>query len=247
MVLKASPAEQALLLDIQALDTRLAQIAHRAKSLGQHAVVQKLVVERAALNSQLAEQNGVLEDAEIELGRVESDVSIVEARIKRDADRLQATSSVKDVQALEQEMTALRKRQGDLEEIELTVMERVDEQSGVVRLTREKVAALQEHISTVEAERDVELGTIETERTNVAANRAAVAEKVPVDLLALYEKTRARYGTGASHLRGGVSSANGVRLNENDMVAIRSAAPDEVLMCPDSFAILIRTDESGLG
>ena len=128
----------------------------------------------------------------------------------------------------------------------LLVMERVEEQSAVVRQAQAAVDELQGRISVIEAERDTELGTIAVERKNVEANRAAVAEKIPADLLALYEKTRARYGTGASHLRGGVSSANGVRLNENDMVAIRQAAPDDVLMCPDSFAILVRTDESGL-
>jgi hypothetical protein len=30
------------------------------------------------------------------------------------------------------------------------------------------------------------------------------------------------------------------------MVAIRAAAPDDVIMCPDSNAILVRTSESGL-
>jgi hypothetical protein len=30
------------------------------------------------------------------------------------------------------------------------------------------------------------------------------------------------------------------------MVTIRAAAPDEVLLCPDSSAILVRTGESGL-
>jgi len=29
-------------------------------------------------------------------------------------------------------------------------------------------------------------------------------------------------------------------------VEIRTAAPDDVLMCPDSEAILVRTSESGL-
>jgi predicted nucleic acid-binding Zn-ribbon protein len=247
MALKASPSDQALLLDLQALDTRLNQINHRAKSLAQHAVVKTLLAEREGHASRLAEQSGILEDAEIELGRIESDVALVEARITRDVDRLQVTSSVKDVQALEQELTALRQRQSNLEEIELTVMERVEEQASTVRHITDEVDEVQQRIAAVESERDTELGTIEIERANVAANRAEVQAKIPEDLLALYEKTRARYGIGASHLRGGVSGANGVRLNENDMVAIRSAAPDEVLMCPDSFAILVRTSESGLG
>ena len=246
MALKASPSEQALLLELQTFDTKLAQISHRAKSLAQHATLQKLVAERAAIAATLSEQSGVLEDAQTELGRIESDVAVVEARIKRDDGRLQVTTSVTDVQALEQELAALRKRQGDLEEIELTVMERVEEQSATVALTQSKFDAVQTQINETESERDAELVVIETERVNAAANRTAVAEKIPAELLALYEKLRARYGQGVSFLRGGVSSASGVRLNEVDMVAIRQAAPDDVLLCPDSNVILVRTAESGL-
>jgi predicted nucleic acid-binding Zn-ribbon protein len=246
MALKASPAEQALLLELQTFDTKVSQAAHRAKVLSEHVVLKQLDIERAAIAVTLAEQNGILEDAEIELRRIESDVTVVEARIKRDDERLQVTSSVKDVQALEQELAALRKRQSDLEEIELTVMERVEEQAAVVRRIDEQMAELQSRVTVIQAERDAELGTVATERANAEANRAAIAEKIPADLLALYEKQRLRYGLGASHLRGGVSSASGIRLNENDMVAIRSAAPDDVLMCPESNAILVRTAESGI-
>jgi predicted nucleic acid-binding Zn-ribbon protein len=246
MALKASPSEQALLLELQTFDTKLAQINHRAKSLAQHATLQKLAAERAGIAGTLSEQSGVLEDAQTELRRIESDVAVVEARIKRDDERLQVTSSVKDVQALEQELAALRKRQGDLEEIELTVMERLDEQAATVALSQGKFDAIQTLMSEAEVDRDAELGVIETERTNAAANRAALAEKIPAELLALYEKLRARYGQGVSYLRGGVSSASGVKLNENDMVAIRQAAPDDVLLCPDSNVILVRTAESGL-
>ncbi|HEV7950652.1 MAG TPA: hypothetical protein VGP24_12880 [Glaciihabitans sp.] len=246
MVLKASPADQALLLELQSFDTRLAQINHRAKSLPQHAVLQKLAGDKTTLSATLAEQRGTLEDSQIELTRIESDVQLVEARIKRDADRLQVTSSVKDVQALEQELASLRKRQSDLEEIELTVMERVEELAAIAGNTAQKLGSLQDSVAEVEKERDEVLATIITERDNALANRAALVERIPAELVALYEKTRARYGWGASHLRGGVSSANGVRLNENDMVAIRMAAPDDVLMCPDSNAILVRTAESGL-
>ena len=78
------------------------------------------------------------------------------------------------------------------------------------------------------------------------ATRGAVAGKVPSDLLALYDKQRERYGVGASHLRAGITSASGVALKANDLDAIRAAAPDDVLLCPDSSAILVRTSESGI-
>jgi predicted nucleic acid-binding Zn-ribbon protein len=246
MALKATPDEQALLLDLQAIDTKLQQLNHRAKSLPEHAALQQLSVENTELLVTLAEQKGVLEDARIELKRVESDVAVVEARISRDSARLQASSSTKDVAALEQELAALRKRQLDLEEIELTVMERVEEQDATVGQIGEQAGVLQGRMADLEGERDVAMKAIDAERSNANANRVAIAGKVPADLLALYEKQRQRYGVGASHLRGGVSSASGVKLNENDMVTIRTAAPDEVLMCPDSNAILVRTSESGL-
>ena len=246
MPLKASPDEQALLLDIQAIDTKLQQLDHRAKSLPEHAALQQLAVENSELLVTLAEEKGVLEDARLELKRVESDVEVVEARIARDSARLQASSSVKDVAALEQELTALKKRQFDLEEIELTVMEKVEQQDAVVGHLGEQAGSLQGRMADLEGERDAAMKLIDAERSNAIANRSAIVVRVSDDLLALYEKQRQRYGSGASLLRGGVSLASGVKLNENDMVAIRAAASDDVIMCPDSNAILVRTGESGL-
>ena len=42
------------------------------------------------------------------------------------------------------------------------------------------------------------------------------------------------------------TSASGVELTGSDLATVRTAAPDAALMCPDSNAILVRTDESGL-
>ena len=153
---------------------------------------------------------------------------------------------MKDVSALEQELTALRKRLGDLEEIELTVMEKLEAQQTLADNTVAALEAVRERSSEIEAERDGALNDLAAERTTAAAGRAAVEAMVPADLLALYERQRARYGTGASMLRGGVSLASGVKLLENEMQAIRAASPDDVIMCASSEAILVRTSESGL-
>ena len=246
MALKSSPDEQALLLDLQAIDTKLNQLDHRAKSLPEHASLQQLAVENTTLLVTLAEQKGVLEDARIELKRVESDVEVVEARISRDSARLQASSSLKDVAALEQELEALKKRRYDLEEIELTVMEKVEEQDAVVGHLGEQAGVIQGKMADLEGERDASLKVIDAERDNASANRAEITGKVSPELLALYEKQRARYGVGASLLRGGVSQAVGLAINSADMVGIRAAAPDDVILCPESSAILVRTGESGL-
>jgi predicted nucleic acid-binding Zn-ribbon protein len=89
-------------------------------------------------------------------------------------------------------------------------------------------------------------GELEADRAEVVANRETIAATVPADLLALYERQRDRYGVGASLLRGGVSSASGVALTGSDLAAVRAAAEDDVVLCPDSNAVLVRTYESGI-
>lgn len=246
MALKASPDDQATLLDLQALDTKLAQLDHRATTLPELAALRELSAQAEVLRRTLSTQNGVLEDIRLELTRVESDVAVVEARIARDASRLESSSSVKDVAALEQELGMLRRRLDDLEEIELAVMERLDDHQAVVDATSGRLDELRSRIALVESERDEALASLAAERAVAAAGRRAIETTVPADLLALYEKQRARYGTGASLLRGGVSVASGVKLLENELQAIRAAAPDDVIMCASSEAILVRTAESGL-
>lgn len=246
MALKAAPEDQALLLDLQSLDTKLQQLARRSEKLPEREVVETLSRQRAALERTRAEQFGAVEDARLELKRTEADVAVVEARIARDAERLASSSSVKDVAALEQELEALAKRKSDLEDIELAVMETLEDREGALAATDAELAAIADSITEASTARDAGLAAIEAERTHAAANRQVVAGKIPAELLALYDKQRERYGVGASHLRAGVSSASGVALNATDMNRIRAAAPDDVILCPDSSAILVRTAESGL-
>ena len=125
--MKASQADQEQLLRLQSLDTRMQQLDHRLGSLPQAAPLADLAARDTAVRGTRSEAVGVLEDARAELTRLESDVAVVEARIARDGDRLQHTSSVKDVAALESELTALAKRLSDLEEQELVVMQRVED------------------------------------------------------------------------------------------------------------------------
>jgi predicted nucleic acid-binding Zn-ribbon protein len=246
MPLKASPDIQKHLLDLQALDTKIQQLGHKAASLPELAELAQLKAEAEATRAQLRTESGTAEDARLELGRIEADVAVVEARIKRDNDRMDQSTSVKDVAGLEHELAALRKRRDDLEEIELGVMETVEEREQAVARTRSLLDDLESRIAAKEQERDSSLVGITSERGHAEANRGTIAAGLPEDLLALYERQRARYGFGASLLQGGVSLASGVKLNANDLNSIRTAAPDDVLICPDSQAILVRTPESGL-
>lgn len=246
MGLKAAPEDQALLLELQALDTKLQQLARRAEKLPERETVDALSGRRAELERTRAEQFGAVEDARLELKRTEADVEVVDARIARDTERLQTSSSPKDVAALEQELEALGRRKSDLEDIQLAVMETLEERESILAATDTELAAVVASTAAATAARDAALAEIDAERVHAAANRQTVAAKVPTDLLALYDKQRERYGVGASHLRAGISGASGVALNAVELGKVRAAEPDDVLLCPDSNAVLVRTAESGL-
>ena len=108
------------------------------------------------------------------------------------------------------------------------------------------IADLDDRRAVAEAGVAAALESIAAERAAAIADRAVIAASLPEDLLALYERQRARYGVGASLLRGGVSQASGVALLADELATVRAAAPEAVLTCPSSEAILVRTAESGL-
>ncbi|MGY3261190.1 MULTISPECIES: zinc ribbon domain-containing protein [unclassified Frigoribacterium] len=245
-LMKASYEHQALLLDLQQLDTALRQIAHKGANLPEIAVLASLEGDGSRLRSRLATEQGAWEDAQSELKRIESDVAVVEARVVRDEQRIASSSSSKDVAALEGELAALAKRRSDLEDLQLEVMERVESLGAVAAVTRGELDQLDTRRVDAETGRDAKLAELEADRAEVVANRETIAATVPADLLALYERQRDRYGVGASLLRGGVSSASGVALTGSDLAAVRAAAEDDVVLCPDSNAVLVRTYESGL-
>ncbi|MGV8877166.1 MAG: zinc ribbon domain-containing protein [Rhodoglobus sp.] len=246
MALTASPTHQALLLELQAFDTKISQLEYRAKKLPELEGLKELAKHREKLQLSLLEERGIREDIASELGRIESDVSVVEARISRDTERLNSTSVVKEAAAFEHELAALRTRLSNLEDIEIAVMERMERQQKVVDNLTEQGGNLGSEVSELEAKRDESLREIESELSTTRTGRNALQSTIPEDLLSLYERQRSRYGTGASLLRGGVSQASGVKLLENEMQEIRAASPDAIIMCASSEAILVRTDQSGL-
>jgi uncharacterized protein len=244
--MKAAPADQALLLELQELDTRIHRVSIQLAKLPEQEELRAIAEGRDVLRQELAQKNGALEDAQTELKRTEADVAVVDARIARDGDRLQASTSVKDIQGLEQELEALQKRKSDLEDIELAVMETIEERTAEVEKTRAGLADLEQRADDAQSRLSAAQDKLSSDGVAAETARGGLVPRIPADLLALYEKQRARYGIGASLLQRGVSVAAGVALNASDLTVVRAAAPDDVLLCPESQAVLVRTEESGL-
>ncbi|GAB3531578.1 hypothetical protein GCM10027403_02220 [Arthrobacter tecti] len=243
---KAPQAEQLRLLDLQANDSKLNQLQRQAATARGNPELARLASSVAAADSETVGAATNLADAERDLTRAEDDVQAVVTRLERDEQRLNSgTGTSKDLTALQSEVASLTKRRSDLEDIELEVMERVE----AARTAREVAAAHAESIRSqlkeLESGRDEELARIEAERTDVQHTRDELAGSFDTALLGLYEKTLAKRGVGAARLFHGRSEGSGMQLSPGDLADISRAAEDDIVFCPDSGCILVRSAEWG--
>jgi uncharacterized protein len=247
-VVTAAPQDQWRLLDVQAHDTRLAQLAHRRRTLPEHADLERLQLRRRALADDLVAARTVTSDLRRELAKAEADVEQVRSRVTRNQARLDAgQGSAKDMQALQHELGSLGERQSVLEDAELEVMEKLEAADARVSGLEEQAGGLDEEIAEVERRRDQAVNGIDTEAGTESGARADAAAGVPGDLLALYEKVRdAHGGVGAARLYQRRCEGCRLELNPQDLGRIRAAGPDAVLRCEECGRILVRTPDSGL-
>jgi predicted nucleic acid-binding Zn-ribbon protein len=244
----AESARQLRLLDLQAIDTRLDQIAHARTHLPQLAELADLEGKARLIDDQLVRSRTELDDVQREVRKADSDVQLVRDRAARDQARLDTgTGTAKDLQAIQHELTSLARRQGELEEIELEVMERAEAaESDVAELERGR-GELTTRIEALEAVRDEALARLDAEAAEVGGPRPTVVDEVGGDLVTLYEKIRSSSGgTGAAALRQRRCGGCQLELNPVEIQRLRSAPEDEVLRCEECRRILVRTPESGL-
>ena len=184
------------LLEVQALDSRLAQLDHRRTNLPEHAELERLGADLAQQRDLLVAAQTQESDAAREQTKAEQDVDQVRQRAARDQKRLDsgAVTSPKDLENLQHEIASLARRQANLEDIVLEIMERREAAQERVAELGERVDALRAKTAEAETRRDDALREIDDESMRIAREREAVAAAVPADLMALYDKLRAQFG-----------------------------------------------------
>jgi predicted nucleic acid-binding Zn-ribbon protein len=244
--MKADPTHQRLLLDLQEIDNHVAVNLRAQKSIPQVETRSRVSAELSALAPSFIAANGALEDLKSEIARIEDDVRMVNERLAQDISRRDTSASSKDIAGFEHEITTLNARKEALEESELVVMQRLEDAEAELESIAAAREALNTELSRLDDVIDGESARLASEAQSLSSERTSLAAKIDPDLVALYNKQRERYGIGAALLTRGVSGGSGVALTASDLDRVRHAESDDVVMCPDSNCILIRTEESGL-
>ncbi|MFC9771176.1 MULTISPECIES: zinc ribbon domain-containing protein [unclassified Pseudarthrobacter] len=241
---KAAPAEQIKLLDLQGLDAKLKALSSRRRSLENDPRIKDLEAALSVASGELGAAKVAVHDAEAELKRAEADVEQVATRIERDEARLNSgTGLSKDLVALQKDIASLNRRRSDLEDVELEVLERLDTLRERQSAQQQIVDDIQGSFGSIRAELDKELAAVDAEAADVRGRRNEFAAGLDAGMLAIYEKTLAKRGVGAARLFHGTSEASGMKLSPGDLAEITAASVDDIVFCPDSGAILVRSEE----
>lgn len=248
-VLNADPWIQLSLLELQGYDSALDRLTHQSRTLPVLARIAELEARLADLRSLVVAGETEVSDLKREQAKADTDVEQVRDRSQRDQQRLDSgmVSSSKDLEALQHEITSLARRQSDLEDVELEVMERLESaQTHLDTLIAERAGVLAE-LETASAERDGALAEFGAESKRIRGQREELAPRIPDDLAALYEKLRGQYdGVGAAALYRGRCEGCRLEINPTEISRFRNADNDTVLRCEECRRILVRTAESGL-
>ncbi|GGP54874.1 hypothetical protein GCM10010214_29990 [Streptomyces abikoensis] len=155
--------------------------------------------------------------------------------------------SPKDLEKLQHEIASLAKRQGDLEDVVLEVMERREAAAERAAELTGRVASVQAKVDDAVARRDAATATIDAEVATVTKEREVVAGSIPADLIKLYDRLREKQGgVGAARLYQRRCEGCQLELDITELNEVRRAAKDEVVRCENCSRILVRTSDSGL-
>ena len=246
--MQADHFDQQKLLALAAEDVALAQLAHRRRTLPEHAAVTEAEDAQRAFSADVVRAQTEVRDLDREQKRLEADVDTVRARSARDQQKLDSgAASPKEMTSLQQEMESLARRQGDLEDQVLELMERREASDATLATAQTGLDGARAQQDEAEGRRDAALAEITAGEQEHGAKREEIAGTVSAPLLALYERVRTQTGgTGAAALHARRCEGCRIELYGTELAAARNADPHTVLRCENCNRILVRTAESGL-
>jgi predicted nucleic acid-binding Zn-ribbon protein len=240
--MKASKSAQEKLLALQALDSSLIQLDHKAKNLPVAKILDEKTIAHASARDLCVAAETEKSDIKHELSKSEVDVEQVVSRIERDEKRLASgLGTPKELEQLQHELGSLAKRRAELEEIELEVMVRIEALDQRISSLSQERDAVQEEVIKFSKEKEAALEEITRAKNTTIGERNALAAEIEPELLAVYEKIRASAdGIGAARLHAGQCQGCHLTINAADLSRITSLPDDDVVRCEECRRILVR-------
>lgn len=231
------------LLSLQERDTELDQLRFRKAHLPPRAELDAVLGRQRTI-----EEAGVTVTAQRdELARrqaqLETDLSNTEKRLA-DLDRQMRSGTItasRDLQAMAEQVASMKRRQSDIEDAELAIMEELEPVEARVAELQAQWAALEADAVRLRGEVAEAEVVVDAEIAAAEAARAEAAAGVAEPLLATYERLRSRLGgVGVAPLVGASCGGCHLTLSASELDHLRRMPPDDVVNCDQCGRILVR-------
>lgn len=237
--MKASESQQAYLLSLSNLDLEITRTRVAIAALTSGEAFAALRQSQRDAAASLIESRNQLDSVELELSRAEADLKLVEQRIDKDNQRLNQTSSSKDAQGIQAELETLKKRKSDLEDFELSILERKEQAEAAYQVIIHDKKLIDDELATKESENEAKIIKLRSGLDLLTQQRNQQASRIQSDLLELYDKKSSR-GLAIGRLVNRECGACRITIGATALAEISGLARDEVATCPDCQAILVR-------
>jgi uncharacterized protein len=244
--MKAEVVQQRSLLELAELDAERSRIEHRANHLAESQRLEEVQATHREANDRLAALQIALEDLDEQVAKFEAEIDAVRQREERDRSLLVAgATDARQLTELQHELETLERRQSSLEDSLLEVMERREQLQSDQAAALAKIDELQNDLGEAQKACDDVRAELDQLRHQSLSRRDELISELDADLVALYERQRARGGPGAGPLQGRRCGACQIEIDRGELARISAAAEDEVLRCPECGAILLRVKGTG--
>ena len=238
--MKANLQDQKRLLELVEIDLSLVRNAGDKAKLLSATAISEANEKALALSDHLIDARNRVGDLELELKRSENDLELVENRIAKDNQRLSSTSSAKDAQGIEHELTSLAKRKSELEDTELGIMEDLETVRAELDEAEKAKAAAEQELTRLRSALATDTAGLDSVRAELSSKRSALIGLVEPELAAAYQR-KADRNVAAGKLVGRECGACRLSITATNLEEIVALPADEIAECPNCQAYLVRS------
>lgn len=243
MTIRATPEQQRQLLDLQQLDQQLVRLRAGLDALRTDEELSALrqkgagaVQQAKGVQSKVAQCQAVAVEAERVVGHTVARRDGMQQRLDRDE------VATRDMSAVTIEIAELTVRIETLEEDQLAAIQALETAQQELEAATAKITEAEQAVNVSIAALNEQGQQLATQGKELAAERSVLAQSLPSDLVAEYDRLRAQnQGIGTLELTEQALSGAGLPIAPAELAAIHRIPADELAYCPDTGAILVRS------
>lgn len=229
-----------LLLEVQECDLRLDRLGYQLAQLPERAALAAVEERLRLLAVRRDERERTRRSHATRQADIEHQVEAISSRIGAIEARSLTTGAYRDLQAMSAENESLSRQRRLLEDEELEVMEQLEPVEAELATVSAEIADAEKERAVVSSALAAATAELDAQIAVVRSERESLAEGLPPQLRATYERLRERLGgIGAARLADGSCTGCHLHLPSGERERIARAGADEVVFCEQCGRILV--------